>query len=196
MAGRAVFDEGDKMRRFRKNLQNPRKALKQIGVLMVSESHNAFKQQKLGRETWEPRAPVNVYGIISDFHEGKKEPPARRFERRPALIDTARMRNTIDSDVKGKKMVEVGSNLPYAPVLHHGGKIESKPINGQVQHLLWQWLRKQGQTMKRKLGWLLNRKFRNEKLEGEVPARPIVGITKQTIEDVQEAVGVYIMEVK
>ena len=36
MAGKE-FDQGKKMRRWKTNLENPEKALKQIGILMVAE---------------------------------------------------------------------------------------------------------------------------------------------------------------
>ncbi len=38
--------------------------------------------------------------------------------------------------------VEIGSNLPYANVLHFGGESESAPITAQVQARLWEWMKK------------------------------------------------------
>ena len=61
---------------------------------------------------------------------------------------------------------------------------------------IWAWLKKQGRELKSELGFLLNKKFENKTLVGEVQARPFIGVTQQTIEDVKEAVGVYIMEAK
>ncbi len=192
----ATFDEGDKVRRWKRNLDNPSAALKQIGALMTAESQRAFKRQQFGKEAWEPRGPVNVFGIISDFHAGKRNPPQRRFERRPALRDTGRLAASIAFNLLGTKVVEVGSNLPYAGVHHKGGEVESLPITEQVQDLLGRWLKGKGSEHKERLGYLLNKKYLGETLKMEVPERPIVGVTKQTLADVKEAVGVKIMEVR
>ena len=193
---RATFKKGAKVKRWEKNLDNPQAALKQIGALMTAESQRAFKDQKFGKEPWQPRGQVNVFGIIADFHAGKRTPPARRFETRPALRDTGRLSASIAFKLLGSKVVEVGSNLPYAGVHHTGGEVESEPITESVQRLLGNWLKNKGSEFKSRLGFLLNKKLRGTTLKMDVPERPIVGITKQTLKDVQEAVGVKIMEAK
>lgn len=190
---RVTFEEGAKLKRIRAALENPTKALTQIGVLMVAESQQAFKEQKLGDKAWDQRAPVNVFGVIADFHQGKRKPASRRFDRRPALVDTGRMRKSIAFQVHGKT-VDVGTNLDYAKVHQTGGEVESKPVTESVRKLLGAWLKKQGVEMKRRLGWLLNKKFAGEKITGKVPARPFVGITKKTRKAVDKVVGVSIME--
>jgi len=193
---RAAFDRGAKVKRWERKLDNPKPALKQIGVMMTAESQQAFKAQRFGKKKWKERAKVNVYGIIADFAMGRKAPPNRRFKSKPALRDTGRLAASIAHKVVGKDTVEVGSNLPYAGKHHRGTETESKKITPKVQELLWAWLKTKGTDLKRKLGWLLNKKFTNTTLKMDLPERPIVGITKQTIKDVQEAVGVKIMEAK
>ena len=193
---RAQFEPGQKIERIESKLDNPQAALKQIGALMVSESQQAFKAQKFGKDSWEARAPINVYGIIADFAEGKKKPPDRRFERRPALRDTGRLAASIAFQVISDDTVEVGTNLEYASVHQGGGRIESKKITPSVRRAIWAWLKKQGRELKSELGFLLNKKFENKTLVGEVQARPFIGVTQQTIEDVKETIGVYIMEAK
>lgn len=188
------IEKGAKVERWEVNLDNPSAALRQVGVLMTAESQRAFKEHKLGDKVWEPRAPVNVFGIIADFAAGKKEPPARRFEQRPALRDTGRLAQSISYRLQGTSIVEVGSNLPYAGVQHAGGAVKSETITQDVRRLLYAWIKGKGRKWRGRLGWLLNKKFEGKQLEGKVPARPIVGITKQTIEDVKEVVGVKIME--
>jgi hypothetical protein len=79
---------------------------------MVAESQQSFRDQRFGSDAWEPRAPVNVFAIIADFHAGKKSPPQRRFESRPALRDTGRLAQSISWKLVGTDVVEVGSNLP------------------------------------------------------------------------------------
>lgn len=192
---RATFRKGAKIERWEQALENPRRALKQIGALMVAESQRSFREQQHGRDKWDPRAPVNVYGIISDFAKGGT-PPARRFQRRKVLLDTTRLSGSIAPKVLGRTAVEVGTNLSYAGVHQYGGPIESETISSAVQRALWKWLKPKDDDLKASLGFLLNKKFKGETLEGEVPARPFVGITKSTIEDVREVVGVEIMEVR
>jgi len=192
---RATFKKGAKIERWEKNLENPQRALKQIGALMAAESRFSFRDQKHGRDAWKPRSDVNTFGIISDFAKGGT-PPARRFERRPALKDSGRLSNSIAYKVIGTRAVETGTNLSYAAVHQYGGEVESEAITGEVQRSLWKWLKPKGRSLKRRLGWLLNRKFKGEKLVSQVPERPFVGITKQTIADVRETVGAEIMEVK
>lgn len=193
---RAQFEPGAKVQRIEANLDRPNAALKQIGALMVSESQRAFKAQTFGKDAWQARAPVNVYGIIADFAEGKKKPPERRFQTRPALRDTGRLAASIAFQVIGSDTVEVGTNLEYASVHQAGGRIESKKITPAVRKALWSWLKKQSKELKGQLGFLLNKKFENKSLVGDVPARPFVGVTDQTIEDVEETIGVRIMEVR
>ena len=191
---KTTFKKGAKVARWEKALQNPQKTLKQIGFLMVEESQESFRDQKHGRKKWEGRAPVNVYGIIADFSKGSK-PPSRRFQTRDALVDTGRLKGSITPKVMGMT-VEVGTNLDYASVHQFGGKIESEVITKSLRKSLWKWLKPKDKSLKASLGWLLNKKFTGETLKGEVPARPFVGITKQTIADVREQIGVNILEVK
>ena len=192
----AEFEKGAKIERWERNLSNPQAALKQVGAMMVAESQRAFVNQKIGDKSWDARAPINVLGIIADFAAGKKTPPSRRFENRPALRDTGRLAASITFRVIGAgDVVEVGSNLPYAAVHHRGGTVESKPITEQVRTALNDFLKGKGKQYRKRLGWLLNRKFAGKTLKQKVPARPIVAITDQTIADTREAVGVRIFEV-
>ena len=194
MAGRVEFEKGAKVKRWERNLDKPTKALKQIGALMVAESQRAFKAQTFDGKAWPPRSDVNVFGIIADFHAGKRAPPQRRFQTRPALRDTGRLAASITFNVIGNRAVEVGTNLPYAEVHQTGGEVESMPITERVQKSLWAWLKDKGPELKSRLGWLLNKKFRGTKLTMEVPARPFVGITKQLRKDVKQIIGVHILE--
>lgn len=193
---RATFTKGEKVNQWERNLDNPRAALTKIGAMMVAESRAAFKAQKFGQQRWSARAPINVYGIIADFAAGKKKPPNRRFESRPALRDTGHLLRSIAHKVLSHRVVEVGTVVPYAAVLHSGGTIESKPITKSVQDAVGKWLKKGGKEYARELGWILNKKFTGETLKGEVEARPIVGITKQTKADIRELIGVHVMEVR
>ncbi len=192
---RVTFKKGEKMERVERALKNPATALNQIGVLLVAESQRAFREQQFEGRVWDARAPVNVFGIVRDFAQGKRKPPNRRFEMRPALRDTGDLMRSIAHNVNGDT-VEVGTRLPYAQVHQFGGETESEPITGKVRRGLWRWLKSQPLEIKRRLGWVLNRKFRGEKLKQTVPARPFLGITDNARKGVRKIIGLEIVEAK
>jgi len=194
MPGRVTFQPGAKIERIEKNLDGPARALKQIGALMVAESQRAFKEQAFGAKKWASRAPINIFGIIADFALGRRKPPARRFERRPALRDTGRLAASIAFEVKGPT-VEVGTNLEYAAVHHTGGDVESAKITSNVQLLLGRWLKRQSPEIKSQLEFLLSANYTDKTLKSTVPARPFIGITPKTRATVRTIIGVEIMEV-
>jgi phage gpG-like protein len=191
---RVTFEQGAKLERINGKLIDPKKALKQIGTEMLAESQAAFKQQGFGQNKWRARNPVNVFGIISDFAQGRRKPPERRFETRPALRDTGRLANSLAFAVKGRT-VEVGTNVPYASLHNFGGVSKSEKVTETVQRGLWSWLKKQDQQLKDRLGWLLNDEFTNQQLEQRVPKRQFVGITMKTRKAIRQTIGVEIMEV-
>jgi phage gpG-like protein len=192
---RVTFEQGAKLKRINRKLTDPKDALKQIGITMVAESQASFKAQKFGRNKWRERSKVNVFGIISDFAQGRREPPARRFETRPALRDTGRLANSIAFQVKGRA-VEVGTNVPYASLHNFGGVSKSERITSQVRKRLWAWLKKKDEAMRERLGWLVSDAMEGEQLEMRVPKRQFVGITLQTRKDIRKTIGVRIMEVR
>lgn len=191
---RVTFEKGDKLARIEGRLDKPGATLKQIGVLLVSVSQRSFKDQRLGAKEWKPRSPVNVFGIIADFAAGRRKPPQRRFEQRPALRDTGALAKSIAFQVSGD-VVEVGTNIEYARVHQFGGKVESAPLTDSVRDLLKAWLKTQALPIKRRLGWLLNRKFRGKTIAGEVPARPFLGVTPEARKAVRKLIGVELLEV-
>ena len=192
---KATFRKGAKVEGWERNLSDPRRTLKQVGVVLVAASHEAFAAQGLGGTKWSKRANPNVYGILSDFDAGKT-PPGRRFESEKTLIDTGRLRQSIAFRVLSSSVVEVGSNLPYADRLNRGGDIKSGKITEDLQAALWAWLKTKSDQIKGQLGWLLNKSLTDTHLEGTVEARPFVGLTPQIKKDVLTVVGVHIMETK
>lgn len=192
----AEFEKGEKIERWERNLDQPSAALKQVGVMMVAESQRAFREQKFDGKPWEPRGPINILGLIQDFYDGRT-PPSRRFQSTPVLRDTGRLAASIAWKQVGNNVVEVGSSLPYAGVQHTGGEVESKPLTETVRDRIAAWFRtKQGKPFQKSLGWLLAKKFAGKSIKSRVHKRPIVGVTKQTIADVQQVVGIKIMETK
>jgi len=192
---RTGFRKGAKIGRFEKALTNPSGALRSIGAMMVAESQLAFKRQQFGRDRWPGRGVPNVMGIIADFAAGKDAPPNRRFQSSPALVDTGRLKGSISFEVSSNT-VSVGSNLPYAKTLHSGGEVESEPITSDMQTRMAEWLRGESRERQKKLGWMLNPQLAGSTVTTKVPARPFVGITKETVEDIHEILGVEIFEVR
>lgn len=193
---RATFDKGAKLHRIENNLDRPIRALRQIGVSMVAESQQAFRRQQFGQKRWQQRAPINVFGIIADFHAGRRKPPNRRFEASPALKDTGRLSSSIAWRLVGTSTVEVGTSLDYAAVHHRGGTTKSEPLTDKVRSRLWSWLKTQSQERRRRLGWLLQPGLRGQRLKQRVPERRIVGVTKRTRESIRAMIGSEIMEVR
>jgi phage gpG-like protein len=187
------FDVGDKMRRWQANLDEPSAALEAIGAMMAADSQQAFKDQRFGGEPWPPRRVPSVMGVIADFAAGKKSPPARRFEGRPALVDTGALRRSITYETDGKT-VSVGSNLPYADTHQTGGPTESETITKSVQDLLSKWLAKSGKPWERVFRKYTTKKWEGETIKGSVPARPFVGLTDETEADIAGVLGVHLME--
>jgi phage gpG-like protein len=190
------FDKGWKLRRLQQAIDDPKVALKQIGELIVSQTMEAFEEEKLGSKRWKPRAVPNVFGIIADFAANKKEPPKKRFEARPVLMDSGDLSNRWKAKVKGDAVI-VGTVVKYASVHQTGGPIKSKVITKKVQKLLGAWLKtKKGRKWKGDLGWLLNKKYTGKEIPGKVEARPMLGITVQLQKDIYRDIGVAIMEAK
>lgn len=197
MVKRVAFEAGAKIQRWSKALDNPVAALKQIGALGVAESRHAFREQKFGKANWEPRVVPNVFGVLADFslQEGGTKPPKRRFEQRDALVDTGRLKKSIAYNILSKRIVEWGTNLPYAAKHITGGRVESVVITESLQEKLKKWLKGQGDKWKEFFQHYLRPEWLGKKDEMEIPARPFVGLTRQLRKDIREAVGVKIFEV-
>lgn len=139
---RASFEPGARLLRLEAALREPTAILRQIGAVMVAESQSAFKRQAFGRDAWEPRRSPNVFGLLSDFAMGRKDPPKRRFEERPALRDTGRLAQSIAFEVIGADVVQIGTNVEYASVHQYGGRVYSVPITKALQDALWAWMKR------------------------------------------------------
>ena len=170
---------------LKKKIGGPEPLLKAIGVFLVGESQRAFRAQKFKGKEWLPRKTPNVAGIVRDLMTNSSVKP-RRFEPRPALIDTGRLRGSIAYRVSGNK-VEVGTKLSYASLHQTGGESESLPGAGKggnktLRRNLKDFLaRTDDDTLREKLGWL----FGVDSFKINVPARPFLGITQEARKRIQ-----------
>jgi phage gpG-like protein len=192
---RVTYEPGRILERCQAVLEaNKTDILRGIGMIMVSESQDAFKRQEFGGRSWAPRKDVNIFGLIADFAAGRKEPFKRRFQTRPALMDTGQLRMTLNFKVAGDDAVVVGSALPYAEDHQYGGETESEKITEPMQDAIRKWLSGKGKKYEKRLGWLTAPKFTNQTIIGRVHRRRFLGVTKRTIADVEDMIGVTLKE--
>lgn len=171
------------LRGLAERLRDPSPALRAIGALIVADSQTAFKRQRLGSKPWASRMTPNVPGIVGDLNAGRR-PPARRFDPRPALVDTGRLRQSITFEVSGNK-VTVGTPLKYASIQQSGGK-QRVTLTATGRSNLVAYLR-QNRDLTEELGWL----FRKPSFEVEVRARPFIGVEDDTLEEIAEILEDY-----
>jgi len=195
-------------------LLKPDEVLKKIGALALADAQKAFDDQALGSEAWPERYPnqsrgkVNVAGIVADFIAGKRNPPGRRFEARPAGIDSGMLRRSLTPSkaltLDGNAVV-VGSTQPNASIVQWGGETE-QPISKSVKALLADYLRGSRRRIKRakkvsqpltmkdamiqRLGFL----FQLKSLKTKVAARPYLGLTPELAEKITILVEAEITE--
>lgn len=137
----ASYDVGSRVRGIAALLAKPETLLKQFGTLVALRAQRAFKDQRRGSFVWKERAVPNVPGILSDIRRGKN-PPARRFEARPAVVDTGHLAGSIAFRVTGAKTVEVGTVVPYASTQQYGGEVDI-PIDMDLKLKIRAFLKKQ-----------------------------------------------------
>lgn len=160
---------------MRERARDPQDLLNLVGLFMVGRTQQAFRDQGRGGISWPGRAVPNRIGILRDLEAGRR-PPERRFEARPAGIDTGRLRASIAYRVQGDSTVVVGSNLPYASDVQRGSTV-SISVTGSLRTALAEWLKsldgERKKQMRSAFGWL----FRAGVFTSSVPARPFVMVT-------------------
>ena len=152
-------------------LEDLRPALAEIGIEMVASAEKAFRVQALGKTRWSGRGVPNVAGIISDLNRGAT-PPKRRFESRPAGIDTGKLRQSIGLTLS-QNSVLVDSRLTYSKKFQEGGK-STLTLTKTGKESLKRFLADR-RDLQKSLGWL----FRQNRVTINQKARPFLGITKE-----------------
>ena len=173
-------------------LDDPRPILALAGVIMAAGSEKAFVDQRFGSFTWPERYQdltepfINIAGAVSDFESGKDRPLPRRFLRRPALIDTGTLANSITSEVLGDEEVEVGTTVEYANQ-HQLGGLSSILVCEAGKGRMADWLRTpEGEPYRVHLMALTQPTV--TQLDTEVAQRPFVGITDEMETDIREMI--------
>jgi phage gpG-like protein len=181
-----------------KNLKHPSRIINQIGEMMRSRMQRSFAEQSRGQYSWKARGVPNIMGILSDLERTSGINKSRRFEPRPALMDTS---NLLKSFGKGKNNIEmpskfkvdVGTPVEYAPKLNVGGESKKDVTSGIKKNLGIYLKRLRGQARRsvtngkkqmlndriKGLGWLFGR----TSVTVKIPARPFAIITQQDMKD-------------
>ena len=109
------------------------------------------------------------------------------------MEDTGGLKGSITYEVSNGS-VAVGSNKGYADKHQRGGPVSSAPITKAVQGLIKDWLRGAGKPWAPVFRKYTKPKWTGKSIQGSVPARPFVGLTDQTREDINELLGAHLME--
>lgn len=169
---------------LRERVANPAFALHAAGTLLAARARSAFDEQgRRGAKRWLPRAVPNVLGILADLEAGRS-PQAKRFEARPALVDTGTLRSSIRYSVIGNS-VSIVAQVPYAST-HEKGGVVTRPIRREALKGLAAFLR-QSPEHRSSLGWLFTWARKGRPITTRVPARPFL---QPTPRDLAEAQGV------
>lgn len=189
MAAKVEISMKDGAVTLRAAVQNVTDALDTIGVAVSSSAQAAFTDQALGDIKWAVRYPkmpdpfINVAGAVSDLLRSARV-KGRRFERRPAGVDSNTLSRSISHEVVSDDTVEIGSDVEYAPTFQLGG-VSNLPVSEGVKENLRDFLRTgKGKPYRQRLGFL----FQLDQLETELVPRPFLGITEQTRRDIIELI--------
>lgn len=190
----ADVEIGAVLLRIAETVRRPQPMLRALGLMVVGRAQRAFGDQKRGSFAWAPRATPNILGILADLNRDKT-PPARRFQARPAGVDTGNLMQSLTpgraSTVKpvAKDTVDVGTVAPGADLIQYGGEA-FQPVTAKTKENLRRWLqRKNDPELSKFLKFLLRKDVDGYGVD--VPARPYLLVTDQDAVDMKAAVVTY-----
>lgn len=154
-----------------------RPALDAIGAYLTGKTIGVFQAQERGGIKWAPRSVPNAAGILSDLSGGGSTVPARRWEPRPAGIDTSNLRNSISWAVATPSVV-VGSTVAYASDVQLGGK-RTIPIPPSLARTVRAWIKRLKGARKDAAGRRLAKPLAQGALVIDVPPRPYLVVTPE-----------------
>lgn len=159
--------------------------LLRVAARVREKARQAFDDQGRAGKAWAPRSVPNVAGLLEDAKNGATVKD-RRFETRPAGLDTGRLRNSIQTQIEEPSRIVVGSNLPYASTFAQGGP--SKITISETQR---QNLERMAKKDRRLRGPLNGKKIRKiiagvvTELTIQLPPRPFLIVTDQDRQEFQ-----------
>lgn len=153
-----------------------RPALEAIGLHMVGVTQGAFRDQRRAGIEWRPRGVPNVVGILEDLRGGGSV-KSRRWEPRPAGIDTGRLRSSIAYQV-GATSVTVGSQVTYASDVQLGGS-KTVVIGRDLAARVRSWIGRLRGAQREKAQARFAKPLRDGALTINVPPRPFLVVTPE-----------------
>jgi phage gpG-like protein len=167
-----------------KNIKNFKRISRKIEIYLQSQFILAFQKQGRGTK-WESRMTPNIPGIIRDLSSGQNI-KKRRFDPRPALMDTGRLKNSGATRTVGNK-IYWGSNLPYSGLHQWGGKSE---IESKIPDKLNEPIIKRNLKMLEKKGHkaIVTMLSKKRKWTFKVHARPFLELLDDDYEAIKEII--------
>lgn len=187
---------------LKRELENPRALMKQLGALVLGASVDSFRDQKFGDYEWPARYPgqsepkLNIAGAVSDFAGGRLSPKPIRFIDRPVLVDEGFRGGLVGSityRALDENSFEVGTVKPYAAT-HQYGRPSEQPITPQVRQGIRRWLYKGGKKDKgykkksQPYAAKLEPILKKRRLRTIVGKRPFIGIFPRLWNDILSAI--------
>lgn len=143
---------GIAIRDLEDRIAHPQVFLNQVGLIQVAASQKAFRDQAFGGIPWPARYPnqngakLNIAGALQDAANGLNSPKARRFQDRPAGLDTGMLKNSISYQVADKS-VTVGTTAPNAQITQEGGT-SVQVITQAIRATINGWLKRAGKAVR------------------------------------------------
>ena len=136
-------------------MDHPQVFLNQVGLIQVADAQKHFVQQSFGGIPWPERYPnqngakLNVAGALSDAAAGMNAPKARRFDSRPAAMDTGILKNSISYTIGigSNPSVTVGTTAPNAQITQEGGT-SIQVITDAMRTTINGWLKRAGKAVR------------------------------------------------
>lgn len=196
--GEIVFNGRSGIVKIQRDLDDTGPLMKKLGVRMLAESQEAFKEQRLGDFRWPEKYPsqeepfINVAGALEDFNDGRTAPQPRQFRRRPALVGSGDMMNSLSYEVLSPTEVQEGTNKKgkngesYPAKQQSGGKSVVRLTDDAVQKAKGWLFTKFGKVKKGKLEYAqkMAHALRTKIYVVRIIARPFVGFTENLIRDI------------
>lgn len=184
------LDEGSTVRALSAVIGQSDAVPRALGAIMLAQAQRKFDQQGSSESRWPPRAVPNLAGILSDLNAGRT-PPARRFDDRPALVDTGTLRRSLAVEVVrlGTTVeIRVGTNVPYADDLQRGATREI-PITADARARVPEVMRRHPEHAER-----LARLLKGETLKIQIPPRAFLDVTDEDADELEEELTALVNE--